>query len=226
MPRQEKVGQVDDVRRKLLKSSMIAGGFFAAGSLPYAKPAVRSFFGTRSAWAQASTFATQFTGSLPDLGSPLGAALGTGQDAWTFDTTQPNTTLTINAMVTGGGPATPEIGLFAPGVPTTGINLLNGIAGGYVAPLPVVVVAAAVGTYTIAIEDSLIDALQVSFSYQINITAGAPIVPGPSPTDRRPCRTHGRVARGPAHRGLAALPDLRSGLAPRLRGRTTGAARG
>lgn len=179
MPSPKSAEQVDNIRRKLLKSSMMAGGFLAAGSLPYAKPAVKSFFGVRSAWAQASAFSAQFTGQLSDLGSPLGAALGTGQDAWTFDTTVANTTLTINAIVTGGGPATPEIGLFAPGIPTTGINLLNGIAGGYIAPLPVVVVAAAVGTYTIAIEDSLIDALQIPFSYQIDITSGAPIIPGP-----------------------------------------------
>ncbi|MFQ5524627.1 MAG: hypothetical protein ACE5GX_00065 [Thermoanaerobaculia bacterium] len=178
MSRQTKVEQVDNVRRKLLKSSMVAGGFLAAGSLPYAKPAVKSFFGLRSAWAQPSVMA-QFTGNLPDLGG----GQGTGQDAWTFDTTVPNTMLTINVMVTGGA-AAPEIGLFAPAatppaVTVTGVNLLTGVPGGYNGPLPVVVNAAVIGTHTLAVEDSLINALQVPFSYQLDVTASALIIPGP-----------------------------------------------
>ena len=43
---------LDAVRRKLLKSTLTAGGFLAAGHVPYVKPAVKSFFGVRSAWAQ------------------------------------------------------------------------------------------------------------------------------------------------------------------------------
>ncbi len=45
---------VDDVRRKILKSAMIAGGAFAAGSVPYSRPGVKSFFGVRAAYAQPS----------------------------------------------------------------------------------------------------------------------------------------------------------------------------
>ena len=176
MAKQNNTEHVDNVRRKLLKSSMVAGGFLAAGHIPYTKPAVKSFFGVRSAWAQPSgiTMAT-FTGNLPDLGG----GFGTGQDAWEFQTTQPNTTLTINVMVTAGGPATPEIGLFAPGVPTTGINLLTGVPGVYNGALPVMILVAVAGTYTLAVEDSLINALQVPFDYKLDvISAGNPIVPG------------------------------------------------
>lgn len=175
MSEQTRTESVDMVRRKLLKSSMVAGGFLAAGHIPYAKPAVKSFFGVRTAWAQPTGILTaQFTGDLPDLGG----GFGTGQDAWQLDTTQPNTTLTLDAMVTAGGPATPEIGLFAPGVPVTGINLLSGVPAGYTGPFPVVIMVAAAGTYTLAIEDNLINALQVPFSYQLDVTADMPIVPG------------------------------------------------
>lgn len=174
MSKQTRTERVDTVRRKLLKSSMVAGGFLAAGHLPYAKPAFKSFFGVRTAWAQPSGILTaQFNGTLPDLGG----GFGTGQDAWQFDTTQPNTTLTINAMVTSGA-AAQEIGLFAPGVPVTGINLLTGIPGGYAGPFPVVILVASAGTYTLAVEDSNINALQVAFSYQLDVTADMPIVPG------------------------------------------------
>ncbi len=166
--------QVDTVRRKLLRSSMVAGGFLAAGHLPYAKPAVKSFFGVRGAWAQVSIFSAQFTGSLPDQGG----GLGTGQDAWTFTTTMPNTQLTINVMVTGGGPTTPEIGLFAPGVMTTGINLLTGTGGGYNGAVPVVIMVAAAGVYTLAVEDSTSNAFQNAFSYKLDVVASLPIVPG------------------------------------------------
>ena len=175
MSRPTRAGEVDNVRRKLLKSSLVAGGFLAAGHIPYVKPTIKSFFGVRTAWAQPSgTLTVQFTGNLPDLGG----GFGTGQDAWQFDTTQPNTTLTINAMVTAGT-ANHEIGLFAPGVAVTGINLLTGAPGGYTGPFPAApILVAAVGTYTLAIEDNLINALQVPFSYLLDVTASAPVIPG------------------------------------------------
>ena len=44
--------KVDEIRRKLLRTGMIAGGGFVLGSLPYAKPQVKSFFGQRAAFAQ------------------------------------------------------------------------------------------------------------------------------------------------------------------------------
>jgi hypothetical protein len=175
MAQPSRTERVDAVRRKLLKSSLVAGGFLAAGHVPYSKPAVKSFFGVRTAWAQPSgPLTAQFLGSLPDLGG----GAGTGQDAWEFDTTQPNTNLTINVMVTGGGPATAEIGLFAPGIQTIGVNLLTGVPGGYNGALPVAIAVAAVGTYTLAVEDSLINAAQLPFSYQLDVTADMPIVPG------------------------------------------------
>lgn len=46
--------RVDSVRRKLLRASIVAGGGLALGQIPYSRPAVKSFFGTREAWAQAS----------------------------------------------------------------------------------------------------------------------------------------------------------------------------
>jgi hypothetical protein len=42
----------DPARRKLLRSAAAMGGLFAAGSLPWESPAVKSFFGARAAWAQ------------------------------------------------------------------------------------------------------------------------------------------------------------------------------
>ncbi len=47
-------GDVDEVRRKLLRTSMVLGGAFAAGQIPYSRPQAKSFFGVRSAWAQPS----------------------------------------------------------------------------------------------------------------------------------------------------------------------------
>ncbi len=68
MTRNQDGGSVDGVRRKLLRSSLVAGGAFALGQLPYERPAVKSFFGTRSAWAQPSvafTITCSFEVSLP-----------------------------------------------------------------------------------------------------------------------------------------------------------------
>jgi hypothetical protein len=45
-------GNVDNVRRKLLRTSIVMGGAFAAGQIPYRRPETKSFFGVRSAWAQ------------------------------------------------------------------------------------------------------------------------------------------------------------------------------
>ncbi|MFQ5524662.1 MAG: hypothetical protein ACE5GX_00240 [Thermoanaerobaculia bacterium] len=62
-------GSVDVVRRKLLKSTMLAGGAFALGSAPYVKPGVKSFFGVRAAYAQPSivyTISCSFEVSLPN----------------------------------------------------------------------------------------------------------------------------------------------------------------
>lgn len=69
MKQQIEEGRVDEVRRKLLKSSMIAGGAFALGQIPYSRPGVKSFFGIRSAWAQPSivyTISCSFQVDLPN----------------------------------------------------------------------------------------------------------------------------------------------------------------
>lgn len=54
MKKQSDSRSVDEVRRKLLRATVVLGGAFAAGQLPYSRPEVKSFFGTRSAWAQTS----------------------------------------------------------------------------------------------------------------------------------------------------------------------------
>lgn len=65
---------VDQVRRKILKSAMIAGGAFAAGSVPYSRPGVKSFFGVRSAYAQPSIMYTISCSLEPSL--PVPAVMG------------------------------------------------------------------------------------------------------------------------------------------------------
>ena len=61
--------RVDQVRRKLLRASMIAGGAFAVGHVPYSRPETKSFLGVRSAYAQPSvvyTISCSFQVSLPN----------------------------------------------------------------------------------------------------------------------------------------------------------------
>ena len=49
---------IDEVRRRLLRISVLMGGAVLGGHLPYSKPAVKSFFGVRSAYAQPSVVYT------------------------------------------------------------------------------------------------------------------------------------------------------------------------
>ena len=42
----------DPIRRKLLRATLALGGAFAAGQIPYSRPALKRFFGVRAAWAQ------------------------------------------------------------------------------------------------------------------------------------------------------------------------------
>lgn len=66
-------GGVDDVRRKLLRTSVVLGGAFAAGQIPYSRPEIKSFFGIRSAYAQPSvvySISCSFEVSLPVPPSP------------------------------------------------------------------------------------------------------------------------------------------------------------
>lgn len=48
----------DPVRRKLLRTSLVLGGGFALGQIPYVRPRLKSFFGVREAWAQLTGPAT------------------------------------------------------------------------------------------------------------------------------------------------------------------------
>lgn len=64
-------GDVDNIRRKLLRTSIVLGGAFAAGQIPYSRPATKSFFGVRSAWAQPSvTFTFDVSISVSNQGGP------------------------------------------------------------------------------------------------------------------------------------------------------------
>lgn len=50
----ESTEQLDDVRRKLLRAAALSGAGLTLGQIPYTAPAIKSFFGTRVAWAQAT----------------------------------------------------------------------------------------------------------------------------------------------------------------------------
>lgn len=67
---------VDEVRRKLLKSTAVLGGALAAGQLPYSSPSIKSFFGTRSAWAQPSVTTAPVVSVTQPVSSPIVIVLG------------------------------------------------------------------------------------------------------------------------------------------------------
>lgn len=69
---------VDQVRRKLLRSTAVLGGAFAAGQLPYDSPAVKSFFGTRSAWAQPSMVVSPIVQVTQPTSAPIVIVTGGG----------------------------------------------------------------------------------------------------------------------------------------------------
>lgn len=94
---------VDEVRRKLLRSSIIASGAFALGHVPYSRPETKSFFGIRSAYAQPSVVTT-ITCSFTVTPNP-----GTGQAC------QNSVIQTILAQVT----PTPPVGTLLRCTPTT-----------------------------------------------------------------------------------------------------------
>ena len=164
---------VDDLRRRLLRSSAILGGTFVVGHLPYRSPVLRSFFGVRNAYAQLSgPLMITLNGQLGTMMPP--AMQNTGQDAWQF-TVQANTALTI--MVTHDGNQISEVGLFEPGVPTTGTNALNGTSAGVVVASGGMVNHTAVmaGTWTFAIEDDKDDADELNSTYTVKITGDKPL---------------------------------------------------
>ena len=70
--------EIDPVRRKLLRATAVLGGAFAAGQLPYEKPAFKSFLGVRQAWAQGSGPSTLTCSAMvvPDPGPGMACQSG------------------------------------------------------------------------------------------------------------------------------------------------------
>lgn len=169
--------RVNDVRRKLLKASAVVGGSMVLGHLTYQKPAWKSFFGVRSAWAQPTSFMQHVLNGQLGVLAP-GTAEDTGQDCWEFNSAN-NNNLTINA--TSDGNLDIEIYLYAPGAVGAGqTNLLNslpfglddnGIGGaeGGVVNTPTT------GIYTICVEDSRTAGNQVAGLYEIIIDSTKPM---------------------------------------------------
>ena len=89
-------------------------------------------------------------------------------------------------MTVTAGSADAEIGLFGPGVPQTGVNLLSGSPGGFGGPFPITIMVATVGTYTLAISDSRPNFSEAPFSYRLNVSADKPILPGSQVTSGGP----------------------------------------
>ena len=168
-----------DFIKAVAKRSAVLVGMVAAAHLPYKKAGVKSFFGVKSAYAQVTpSFQIVITGQLGP--APLGTIANIGQDAWTFDVAVGDT-LYIDVTVVS---LHAEIGLFAPGDPTTGTNLLTGTGEGLVSagvdqPINTTYGPTVAGTYTIAIEDDRenppLDPQETSGSYVITISATQPL---------------------------------------------------
>ncbi len=175
--------RINEVRRRLLRASAVAGGALALGQIPYSKPALKSFFGTREAYAQVTLFSEINAAGQLGMG-PVGFPESTGQDCYQFSVPTANTTLTIT--VTPDPNLEIEIFLYAPGVaqPFLGkTNLLKGnptsfnnnpAVGGAESTM---ITVAATGVYTIAVEDSRSPASEVAGTYSIKIVADNPIGP-------------------------------------------------
>ncbi|MFQ5524726.1 MAG: hypothetical protein ACE5GX_00560 [Thermoanaerobaculia bacterium] len=173
---QEPVG-IFRVRRKLIRAAAWMVGGAVAGSLPYQRPGIRSFFGTRTAWAQASIAPIVLQGALGT--GPPGSPENTGSDWWRLTVPSPGTRITI--MVDDDGFLDVELFLFAPGVdPTTGTNILTnsfapwnmaGLAGGE----SVTLTLGGPGHYVLAIEDSRTPRDELAGLYSITITTDQPL---------------------------------------------------
>jgi len=165
------------------KRSAVLAGLVAAAHLPYTKPEVQSFFGVRSAYAQATpTYTININGQLGP--SPPGTEANIGQDAYTFDCPA-GVILTISVTVVE---LWAEIGLFAPGDSTSDVNLLTGVAGlgldsgGTNNPINTTYgPTTASGLYTFAIEDQrenpidMIPPPETSGTYSISISGPQPL---------------------------------------------------
>lgn len=169
--------RVNDVRRKLLKASAVVGGSMVLGHLTYQKPAWKSFFGVRSAWAQPTSFMQHVLDGQLGVLAP-GTPEDTGQDCWEFSSADGND-LTINA--TSDGNLNIELFLYAPGAVGAGqTNLLTGNpfgldAAGLGAAEGGTHTTTATGTYTICIEDSRTAGNQIAGLYQIVIDSTKPM---------------------------------------------------
>lgn len=183
--------RVDDVRRKLLKTSAVVGGTMVLGHLTYQKPAWKSFFGVRSAWAQPTSFLQhQFQGQLGT--SAPGTMEDTGQDCFEF-TSADNNQLSIN--VSPDMNLDIEIYLYGPGaVGQNQPNLLNAnqnpfglnasqMAGGAESA---VVTTPTTGTYTLCIEDARSPNQRVAGLYTGTITSTKPMGPLTAVVDEGP----------------------------------------
>lgn len=191
--RPERPGHVDEVRRKLLKASAVAGGSLALGSLPYQKPEIKSFFGVRSAWAQATSFLEINMAGQLGVQAPGTPDPSASQDAYEFQVLSPNTQLTITA--TPDGNIDPEIFLYGPNPappPFAGLtNLLTGTpfglnAAGVGGVESAIFTAVSAGRYVIAIEDERAPAAEVAGTYSIKIIASQPIGPPSTVHDEGP----------------------------------------
>lgn len=181
--------RVNDVRRKLLKTSAVVGGSMVLGHLTYQKPAWKSFFGVRSAWAQPTSFMQHvLDGQLGTLAP--GTADATGQDCWEFASAS-NNNLTINATNTDGF-LNIELFLYAPGAVGAGeTNLLTGNPfgldqNGLGASEGGVVNTPTTGTYTICIEDQRTVGNELAGVYQIVIDSTKPMGPAMMTVDEGP----------------------------------------
>lgn len=183
--------RVDQVRRKLLRASAVVGGGAVLGHLTYQKPAWKSFFGVRSAWAQPTAFFRHMvSGQLGTL-APGNPDPNAGQDCWAFASAAGNQ-LTINATNPDGF-LDIEIYLYAPGA--VGINQPNLLNGGIPLGLNVngvggseggVVTTPTTGTYTVCIEDERTAADQVAGAYTITIDSTKPMGPISQTVDEGP----------------------------------------
>ena len=170
--------RVDAVRRKLLKASAVVGGSMILGHATYQKPAWKSFFGVRSAWAQPTAFTQHIVNGQLGVLAP-GTPEDTGQDCYQFDSARQNN-LTITA--TPDGNLDIELFLYGPGVtPGPGEpNLLTGNPfgldqAGLGAVESAMISTPSTGTYTICIEDARTAGNQVAGLYTIQIDSTKPM---------------------------------------------------
>ncbi len=170
--RRSREGATDTARRKLLRAAVGALGAAAAGKLPYQPPRARSFFGTRSAWAQATgPFVATLAGRLGR--GAAGGAEDTGSDLWEVELLAAPARLSI--VATPGALLDVEIYLFAPGSARR-VNLLTGTEAGLdleglAAPEAHELTLDAAGTYGVAIEDSRTADRETAGDYVITLRA-------------------------------------------------------